>query len=244
MLLKRESSLISFFAGSIDKKTSIERKSGIENLLSFYENRDYGELSALLRSNGVEAINLKRHSDKELISSKLENLKQLRLSGRVKDVYDYVLENKLARMSIGLQKFIKKINTETDGLDDEKKNRIEKDIELFSSMMNLPYKEIISFFKHTQNENVFSTKHGTKGEEYRNVLVVIDDTSWKQKYNFEHYFDGLEQNSDRKERTKNLFYVSCSRAKENLVVLALSKMGAPAMTKISSWFEAKNVKTI
>ena len=102
--------------------------------------------------------------------------------------------------------------------------------------MALPYKEIIALFEYTQNQNVFSTKHGTKGEEYRNVLVVIDDTSWKSQYKFEGYFDDSDTSDGRKERTKNLFYVSCSRAKENLVVLALS-----AMTTIKKWFGANNV---
>lgn len=244
MLLKRESNLVSFFTGSMDKKTSIERKTGIEHLISFYNDKDYGELSAMLRANGVQAVNLKKHSDKEVIVSKIEELKQLRLNGSVKGVFEYVIENKIARISGGLQKFIDRINTDLEGLDKEKRDKIENDLNFYNSLMDLPYIEVIKFFKHTQNENVFSTKHGTKGEEYRNVLVVIDDTNWKQQYNFEHYFDDSEERQDRKERTKNLFYVSCSRAKENLVVLALSKMGTPAMNKINSWFEAKNVRAI
>src|SRR5690606_16026870 len=42
MLLKRESNLISLFVGSMDKKTSTERKTGVEHLMTFYENKDYG----------------------------------------------------------------------------------------------------------------------------------------------------------------------------------------------------------
>ena len=121
-------------------------------------------------------------------------------------------------------------------MDEELKDRIQRDIVFHDSLMALPYIEFIQLFKHTQNQNVFSTKHGTKGEEYRNVLVVIDDTSWKTQYNFENYFNDSETIQERKERTKNLFYVSCSRAKENLVVLALSSMGDEAMTKVHSWF--------
>ena len=244
MLLKRESYLVSFFTGTMDKKSSIERKTGIEHLISFYNNKDFGEMSALLRLNGVQAVNLKKHEDKEIISKKIEELKELRLKGTIREVFDYAVENKLVKISTGFQKFLDKINVELEGLDDEKKEKIEKDIALFNSLMGLHYTEIINFFRHTQNENVFSTKHGTKGEEYRNVLVVIDDTNWKTKYNFEHYFDDSEEKQDRKERTKNLFYVSCSRAKENLVVLSLSKMGPSALKKINSWFGSDNVKKI
>ncbi|MGB3345456.1 MAG: ATP-dependent helicase [Aequorivita sp.] len=238
MLLKRESHLISLFVGSMDKKTSTERKTGVEHLIAFYENKDYGQLSSLLSSNGVQSVNLKKHSDKEFIINKLEELKVLRIEKTVKDVYKFVVENKLVTKSKGLQGFIEKINTSLEGLDDDIKGKIERDISLFNTVMALSYSEVINFFKHTQNENVFSTKHGTKGEEYRNVLVVIDDTNWKQKYNFEHYFDKTEERPDRMERTKNLFYVSCSRTKENLVVLALSKMEKPAVNTISAWFGA------
>lgn len=241
MLLKRESHLISLFVGSMDKKTSTERKTGIEHLMAFYEDMDYNQLSSLLRSNGIQSVNLKRHSDKEDIVNKLEKLKALRIEKTVKEVYDYVIENKLATKTAGLQRFIDKINTNLEGLDDDVKIRIERDISLFDRLMAMSYSEVINFFKHTQNENVFSTKHGTKGEEYRNVLVVIDDTNWKQKYNFEHYFDSTEKRSDRMERTKNLFYVSCSRAIEDLVVLALSKMEESAMNTISDWFGADNI---
>lgn len=244
MLLKRESHLASFFTGSMDKKTSTERKTGVENLISFYDNKDYGQLAHLLKINGVQAVNLKTHSDKEIISNKIKELKKLRLNGTVKDVFDYAVNNKLIRISTGLQRFIDKINTDLEGLDDDRRGKIERDISLFNSLMSLSYAEIIDFFKHTQNENVFSTKHGTKGEEYRNVLVVIDDTNWKQKYNFENYFNNSEERPDRKDRTKNLFYVSCSRAKENLVVLALSSMGPYAMQTVNEWFGSENITTI
>ena len=241
MLLKRESPLISLFTGSLDRKTSIERKNGVEHLMTYFENKDYGNLSLLLRANGIQAVNLKKHDDKGTISKKLEELKVLRVERSVKDVFDFCIENKLIVQSKRLQKLIEKISTNLENLNDEQKAKIERDSILFNSFMALPYIEVINFFKHTQNENVFSTKHGTKGEEYRNVLVVIDDTNWKQKYNFENYFDNSEKRLDRLNRTKNLFYVSCSRAKENLVVLALSEMGENAMVTISKWFGTENI---
>lgn len=244
MLLKRESPLVSFFVGSLDKKTSIERKTGVEHLMAFFNNKDYGSLSIFLRSNGVQSVNLKRHSDKVVITELINQLNALRNEGTVKDVFDFVLENKLITQSIGLQRFIEKMQSDLSKLEEKPRERIERDIVLFNNLMSLPYSEVAAFFKHSQNENIFSTKHGTKGEEYRNVLVVIDDTNWKTKYNFENYFNNSEERPDRKERTKNLFYVSCSRAKEQLVVLALSEMGALAMSTITGWFSAENILSI
>lgn len=92
-----------------------------------------------------------------------------------------------------------------------------------------------------KTETVFSTKHGTKGDEYRNVLTVIDDTEWKGEYNFNNFFNNSEDKPERELRTRNLFYVECSRAKENLVVLMLSKIDERALKNINKWFGNKNV---
>ena len=88
-----------------------------------------------------------------------------------------------------------------------------------------------------QNEMVFSTKNKTKEDEYRNV----DDTKQKQEYNFNSFFNDSEEKSERKLRTRNLFYVECSRVKENLVVLMLSKIDDIALQNIKNWFGENNV---
>lgn len=84
---------------------------------------------------------------------------------------------------------------------------------------------------------VFSTKNKTKEDEYRNV----DDTKQKQEYNFNSFFNDSEEKSERKLRTRNLFYVECSRVKENLVVLMLSKIDDIALQNIKNWFGENNV---
>lgn len=91
---------------------------------------------------------------------------------------------------------------------------------------------------------MFSTKHGTKGDEYRNVLTVIDDTEWKQEYNFDNFFNNTEDKPERKLRTRNLFYVECSRAKENLIVLMLSKLSDESLKNVKNWFGEENVVNI
>jgi DNA helicase-2/ATP-dependent DNA helicase PcrA len=95
--------------------------------------------------------------------------------------------------------------------------------------MSLKYEPVIKLFAHTQNHTVFSTKHGTQGEEYRNVFAILDDTDWKQEYNFDKYFDDTDDNPTRKLMTKNLFYVTCSRAEDNLVVLMLSPLSVASL---------------
>lgn len=242
-LLNRENHFASYFLGSKDKKTSKERETGIEHLVSYWEDKNYNRVIKYLKQQGIFS-SLTKHSDKEEIESKVEELLALRMTGTVHDVFNFCQENKLSLSNRNLQKFLEKIIMDVDTIaDEDEKKRVIKNKTFYESLMQTNYDEIICAFKHIQEQTSYSTKHGTKGEEYRNVLVVIDDTSWVAKYNFEKFFNDSDDIEDRKLRTKNLFYVSCSRAKENLVVLALSQMGDSAMNKITEWFGAKNIKT-
>ncbi|RXG21960.1 UvrD-helicase domain-containing protein [Leeuwenhoekiella aequorea] len=241
-LLNRENHFASYFFGSKDKKTSKERETGIEHLASFWEQKNYNRVIKYLKQQGIFS-SLTKHSDKKEIENKLEELTTLRTTGTVQDVFDFCQTNQLSLCSRNLQRFLEKVKIDIKSItDDEEKKRATENKAFYDSLMHINYNEIICAFKHIQEQTSYSTKHGTKGEEYRNVLVVIDDTSWVAKYNFKDFFNNTETNSDRKLRTKNLFYVSCSRAKKNLVVLALSEMGESAMKKITEWFGVENVQ--
>lgn len=241
-LLNRENQFASYFFGSKDKKTSRERETGIEHLVSFWEDKNYNRVIKHLKQQGVFS-SLTKHTDKQEIESKLTKLTTLRTTGTIQDVFNFCKENKLSLLSRKLQKFLENLNIDLSTITDDKElNRVTKNKTFFDELMLINYNEMICAFKHIQEQTSYSTKHGTKGEEYRNVLVVIDDTSWPGQYNFEKFFNDSDDKEHRKLRTKNLFYVSCSRAKENLIVLALSQMGDSAMNKITEWFGAKNIK--
>ena len=247
-LIKRENQFTTFFLGSLDKKTSKERESGIEHLIAFYLSEDFNSVMRFLRKgNSDQDVSgyLKKHDDKAAITNKLLELIEIRNTKTIGDVFNYAIENQLMTIPKSIAKYLEKIAVNPDDIEDEDlKAKLEKDVAYHKALMLLPYVEFINLFKHTQNQTVFSTKHGTKGEEYRNVLVVIDDTSWKGKYNFQNFIDNSDDKPDRLLRTKNLFYVSCSRAKENIVILSLSTMEQAAMTEINNWFSSGTIASI
>lgn len=212
-LLKRENIFSSYFMGSIDKKTSKERETGIEHLVSFWNDKNYNRVINYLKQKGAFS-SLTKHSDKVKIESKLKELTSLRKTGTVRDVFDYCLENQLSLPSKNLQKFLENVKIDVENITDEnKKKSAIKNKTFYDSLMKTNYNEIIFTFEHIQEQTSYTTKHGTKGQEYRNVLVVIDDSSWPGQYNFEKFIDDTDHLDHRKLRTKNLFYVSCSRAK-------------------------------
>ena len=83
----------------------------------------------------------------------------------------------------------------------------------------LEFKKAVAFISP---ESQFSTDHGVKGEEYDSVLFIIG-RGWNL-YQFDRWMPRVrEQLNDQErksfERNRNLFYVCCSRAKRNLILL-------------------------
>ena len=87
------------------------------------------------------------------------------------------------------------------------------------------YKELINLYQYIEDKTPYSTQHGIKGAEYDDVFIIMDNGNWF-KYNFEILLknllsNGKNLNASHKgifERTARLFYVCCSRSKNNLVV--------------------------
>lgn len=103
-------------------------------------------------------------------------------------------------------------------------------------LLAVPYLEVSRYRAVLENSMPFSTKHGVKGEEFQNVMVVLDDAgaNWNQ-YSFGKLLAGTDTSESRERRTRNLFYVCCSRAKDKLIV---ADLGAGAQAKIEALFGA------
>lgn len=100
----------------------------------------------------------------------------------------------------------------------------EKIIEL----LDVDYIEYIAWFnfinKIENKDTVYHTYHGTKGEEYKNVIILMQNNFGKDRNKFSSFFEKYNTKLDSDElikytNTKNLLYVSCSRAIENLRIL-------------------------
>lgn len=238
--LDRTHHLITFFVGSIDKKTSQERKTGLEHLMAFWNNRNHNEVIRFIKKNGSVFSDEFKHSHKKQVAELLETLSKSRKDWKIRDVYEFASKNGLIS-NRKVSEFIERLSVDPEKLNVEEKERQIKDKILFEAFMDLPYSELLTFWRHVQNNTVFSTKHGTKGDEFENVLTVIDDTEWVQEYNFKNFFNDTEEKPERKLRTRNLFYVECSRAIDNLMVLCLSELDSIALTNIKTWFGTDNV---
>ena len=109
---------------------------------------------------------------------------------------------------------------------------------LYNRVKVVRYSEFQMLYDYLEGKTPFSTQHKTKGTEFDNVLVILDNGGWN-KYNFENMF--LKAGTESVlERTQKIFYVCCTRAKENLAVF-YHNASQQVVAKATEWFGINNV---
>ncbi|ULX50622.1 DNA helicase II [Cupriavidus taiwanensis] len=102
------------------------------------------------------------------------------------------------------------------------------------------YREVIALCEYLDGHSPFETKHGVKGDQFENVLVVFG-RGWNE-YDFNLYLKMAgdsnligRRNADY-ERYRNLFYVAVSRPKRRLALVFTHLLEPAAMATLSAWF--------
>ncbi|TKJ33193.1 MAG: hypothetical protein CEE38_21300 [Planctomycetes bacterium B3_Pla] len=191
----------------------------LESLVDLYINK---RIQQLLRN---VFIKIDSFDSKKQLKDLMEQMVQIRETAKIGDIINFTLMNQLLPESDGMKNY--------DFEDKEKQ-------EFYDQLMKLEYAQFLRLYQVQQENTPFSTKHNTKGDEFDNVLVIIDDSAWRQNYNFNDYFSNNMEKEKRYQRTNNLFYVVCSRAKENLAVVCTSDLASGAKTQIQEWFGEGN----
>jgi DNA helicase-2/ATP-dependent DNA helicase PcrA len=129
----------------------------------------------------------------------------------------------------------------------------------YNRIKKVKFSEFQNVYNYLEGLTPYSTQHKVKGDEFNNVLVILDNGNWN-KYNFEYLFDSLNQEkiliagkSKTKSklesfyrtlpRTQKIFYVCCTRAKEKLAVYYQNPT-KDVINKAIEWFGNENVKNI
>lgn len=111
----------------------------------------------------------------------------------------------------------------------------ERAVNVLNAMSECALSELEGYYTYVKQESPYSTQHGTKGSEFERVVVVLDDNEGRSytSYSYDSLF-GLKELSatdlDNQskgvdsaiERTRRLFYVCVSRARESLAVVLFS----------------------
>ena len=122
--------------------------------------------------------------------------------------------------------------------DDKLTNFIDKKEYVYNRVKQIKFSEFQKLYNYLEGYTPLSTQHKTKGNEFDNVLVILDNGGWRN-YNFEKLFTG-DGSKSVETRTQKIFYVCCTRAKENLAVFFYNP-GEGVITKAKEWFVDSNV---
>lgn len=107
---------------------------------------------------------------------------------------------------------------------DERIHEREKGDWLLDEFLKLQTTELLPYRNFILNLTPFNTQHGVKGDQFKKVLVVFDDTeaNWNN-FNFSRLLTpttaGKEPTSGQKQRSLNIAYVCFSRAVSDLGII-------------------------
>lgn len=175
------------------------------------------------------------------------------------EVLQCVAKHSLFSIPQSLNPFVEKVKRVEQ--DEEDETRINEEGEKVSSLeaiqnfLKTPFKQINAYKKYVSGKGSFDTHQGVKGREFDRVMVVMDDEeAGGFLFSYEKMFEvkpstkaDLDKLSKGEEsgidRTRRLFYVTCTRAEKSLALVAYTQ--APHLLKerviAKGWFKDSEV---
>ena len=199
------------FGDSPDKLISHLLK--LQEMIRLYETKKYYEF--------IKATDYKifHHKDKQNLYDNIQMLSRMK-EATIQEIVQFANETKICVIDDKLKQF---------STDHE---------ELYSQVMSIKYIELVNLYEYVNKHSPYSTQHGIKGAEFNDVFVILDNGNWNN-YNYEQLL-GTVRNQNTYDRTHKLFYVSCSRAKRNLVVYC-PNFKESMRAKTEEWFGKDNM---
>ena len=201
----------------------------LEPVCTSYEAGKTGEMFTIL--GGVRP-NIKSHAEKVQWKREMDTLLQLRASGTIGDVIDH-LRTSMLRLPNTVERREERAAQQDNDAEDNSA------VERLRLLRTVPYHEVVALAQFIDGHTPFDTKHGVKGAEFENVLVVVG-RGWNL-YDFNQMLELARGSIPASklamyERNRNLFYVACSRPKKRLALLFTQKLSEAAIATARHWF--------
>ena len=209
----------------------------LEPACAAFAAQHYGEMFECF---GGSMPRIRRHQDKVAWSDTMNELIALRQTGSIGDMIDFIVAQQHMRLPAAVverEQQLAEVGAEPVEGESRRVTQLRK-------LRDVPYTELIALDNFIDGHTLFATKHGVKGAEFENVLVIVG-RGWN-KYNFAQTLEWIDNGppADKQEffeNNRNLFYVACSRPKVRLALLFTQILSANAMNKLTEWFGADNI---
>ncbi len=129
------------------------------------------------------------------------------------------------------------------------------EIDAWRETLAVPFSQFEAYAEYISDRSPFGTHQGIKGLQFPRVMVILDDNEARGfMFSYEKLLGAKAlTNTDEKnrregkdtsvDRTRRLFYVTCSRAQRSLAVIVYTKEPEKVASHVSSvgWFEDQEV---
>ena len=228
---RKENALIAYF---VDR---------LEPACNAYVANKYGDMFTAL---GGSHPAIGDPSDKAKWATAMDQLIELRSEGTVGEVVTHLRQTRLPRLPDSVERRERELDRFEGSTTEEEMPTALSELAAFRAVQ---YQEVVALTRYHAGHSPFETKHGVKGAQFENVIVVVG-RGWNL-YNFNEMLE-LAQDIGRIpanrqkafERNRNLFYVVCSRPMKRLAVLFTQELSNTAMGTVNAWFGADNVAAL
>ena len=206
--------------------------------MSFFANKVFPLMTMLKENDGIGVFNLLK-KDSPLLEA-VPDRDYPEMLGKIRKVLDELRSSNLEEMKVSeIIEFVQRnmlfaipghltlaLNSKEEEVDKDDKESL-----AWVRALQLPLRQFKAYDDYVHERTPYATHQGVKGLEFPRVLVLIDEEAAKgNMFSYEKLFNvtplsqtdiknkemGKENSIDR---TSRLFYVTCTRAKESLVIL-------------------------
>ena len=128
-------------------------------------------------------------------------------------------------------------------------------VDAWREALSVPFSQFEAYAEYISDRSPFGTHQGIKGLQFPRVMVILDDNEARGfMFSYEKLLGAkaltnrdvknrLEGKDTSVDRTRRLFYVTCSRAQRSLAVIVYTKEADKVANYMSSvgWFEEQEV---
>ena len=134
-------------------------------------------------------------------------------------------------------------------------NDMNPEVDAWRKALSVPFSQLQAYVKYISGRSPFGTHQGIKGLQFPRVMVILDDNEARGfMFSYEKLLGAkaltktdeknrLERKDTSVDRTRRLFYVTCSRAQRSLAVIVYTKEADKVASHMSrvGWFEDQEV---
>ncbi len=173
------------------------------------------------------------------------------------DILCCVADHKLFDIPDLLNPVIDVLKTSGTSADADADDPVTEQMAALLSVMRVPFAEVDLYRRYVSGLASFDTHQGVKGLEFERVMVIMDDTEARgfmfgygkllgekapTTTDLKNKSEGRDTSIDR---TRRLFYVTCSRAEKSLALMAYTENHAAVKKHLidNGWFTEEEIDT-